>query len=108
MPVTRRTFIKRTGEAAVASLFLPSLWRYPWLRPALAETTGDRYFVIVYLDGGNDGLNTVTPLADGGSGALRAAYEAARPAAQTGSLQLSISDLAPFAIANDRNSGTPL
>ena len=50
-------------------------------------TIGDRYFVVIFLDGGNDGLNTVTPVANGTSGTLRTAYQAARSTG-AGGLQL--------------------
>jgi len=78
MGLTRRQFIQRTGLATAASFFGPSLFRNPLLRQALADTIGDRYFISVYLDGGNDGLNTITPIDNGSSLGLRAAYQAAR------------------------------
>ena len=53
------------------------------MRQALADTIGDRYFVVLFLDGGNDGLNTVIP-ATNGAGTLRTAYEAARKAGSGG------------------------
>jgi uncharacterized protein (DUF1501 family) len=78
MALTRRQFIKRTGLAAAGSFLGPSLFRNPLLQQALASIIGDRYFVVVFLDGGNDALNTVTPVANGTSGTLRTAYQAAR------------------------------
>lgn len=83
MALSRRQFIKRTGLITAGSLFGPSLFRNPWLRQAVADSIGDRFFVVFYLNGGNDGLNTVTPIGNGPSGngpsaALRDAYEAAR------------------------------
>lgn len=107
MALTRRQFLTRTGLAAAGSFLGPSFLRNPLLRRALADTIGNRYFVVVFLNGGNDGLNTVTPLADGSSGALRAAYEAARVSG-TGGLQLSPSDLTATAIDNDPHTNTPL
>jgi len=107
MAITRRQFITRTGLAAAGSFLGPSLFRNPWVQQVLAQTIGDRYFIVVFLDGGNDGLNTVTPIANGTSGNLRAAYEAARNTG-TGGLQLSASELAATAIGNDPNSNTPL
>jgi len=77
------------------------------IQEALADTLGDRYFVVVFLDGGNDGQNTVVPIANGSTGTLRTAYEAARGTG-SGGLQLSPSDLAATAIGNDPQSGTPL
>jgi hypothetical protein len=47
------------------------------VRQAFADTIGDRYFLSVYLDGGNDGFNTVDPVDNGGA-TLRTAYDAAR------------------------------
>src|SRR5262249_50698827 len=56
---------------------------------------------------GNDGFNTVTPLDDGSTGTLRTAYDGARSPGD-GGLRLAVSDLAPYAIGNDFNTGTPL
>lgn len=107
MAITRRQFITRTGLAAAGSFLGPSLFRNPWVKQALAQTIGDRYFIVVFLDGGNDGLNTVTPIANGSSGNLRGAYQIARTAG-VGGLQLSAAELAATAIDNDPNTGTPL
>jgi uncharacterized protein (DUF1501 family) len=79
MALTRRQFIKRTGIVGAASFFGPALLRSPLLQKALADVIGDRYFVVLFLDGGNDGLNTVIPY-DNGGGTLRTDYEAARNA----------------------------
>lgn len=105
MALTRRQFIKRTGLATAGAFLGPGFFRNPFLRQALADSLDslDRYFVVVNLDGGNDGLNTVVPLADGGSGGLRTAYDAART-----SLNLSPAQLATTAIGTDVTSGTPL
>jgi len=78
MAITRRRFLTRSGLLAAGGLLGPGLFAHPLVRNAFAETIGDRYFVIIYLDGGNDGLNTVTPIDNGASGALRTAYEQAR------------------------------
>src|SRR5262249_8022378 len=109
MPLTRRQFITRTGLLAAGSYFGGGFFRTPFLRRALAANLNDldRYFVVIFLDGGNDGLNTVVPLADGTSGTLRAAYESARRTG-AGGLQLATSALAATAIGADANSGTPL
>ncbi len=106
MAITRRQFIKRTGAAAAGTLLGPSLFNNPLLRKALADTIGDRYFVVVYLDGGNDGLNTVTP-ATNGSGTLRDAYDAARLTGN-GGLNLSPGDLASTLIGTDPNTSAQL
>lgn len=82
MAITRRQFLGRAGLATAGALFGPSLFGSPWLRRAMASTIGDRYFIVLFLDGGNDGLNTVIPVSGGapiGSGVgLRPLYEAAR------------------------------
>ncbi len=75
MAITRRQFIKRTGLATAGTLLGPGLFSNPFVRQAMADTIGHRYLVVVFLDGGNDGLNTVTPYQ---SGALRVAYDANR------------------------------
>ena len=108
MAITRRQFIQHTGLWAAGSFLGPRLLRQPLLQAALAQTIGDRYFVVVFLDGGNDGLNTVTPIADGASGTLRTAYEAARKTGVTGGLQLLASDLTATMIGDDPHTGTPL
>jgi uncharacterized protein (DUF1501 family) len=73
MAITRRQFLRRSGLAAAGGMLGPGLLANPFIRKALADTIGDRYFVIVYLDGGNDGLNTVVPY-DNGNGSLRSQY----------------------------------
>src|SRR4029453_12800077 len=77
MAITRRQFLKRTGAVAAGSLLGPSLFGNSLVRRAFADTIGDRYLVVIYLDGGNDGLNTVTPATNGG-GVLRSVYDVAR------------------------------
>lgn len=110
MAITRRQFITRTGLAAAGSFLGPSFLRTPWLQQALASTIGDRYFIVAFLDGGNDGLNTVTP-ADNGSGTLRDDYEAARNTG-AGGLQLPTSGqgalLIPARPFSDPNTGAQL
>jgi uncharacterized protein (DUF1501 family) len=105
MAITRRQFIKRTGLMAAGTLLGPSLFDNPLLRKALAQTIGDRYFVVLYLNGGNDSLNTVVPA---GAGTLRNAYDAARNASSSGGLRLSATDLAGTLIGNDPNTTTQL
>lgn len=105
MAITRRQFLKRSCVAGAGSV-LASWMGNPFVRAALADTIGDRYFVVLYLDGGNDGLNTVTPV-DNGGGELRTAYEAARNAG-TGGLRLSPSDLANTLVGLDPNTGAQL
>lgn len=92
MAISRRRFLTRSGLLAAGGMLGPGLFAHPLVRKAFADTIGDRYFVILYLDGGNDGLNTVAPIADGSTGALRAAYEQARNSG-AGGLRLSSSEL---------------
>jgi uncharacterized protein (DUF1501 family) len=106
MAITRRQFLKRSGAVSAAALLGPNLFSNPFIRRAFAETIGDRYLVVIFLDGGNDGLNTVVPVDDGG-GSLRTAYEVARLAG-TGGLRLTPSDLAATLIGTDPNTGAQL
>src|SRR5262249_9521222 len=106
MAITRRQFLKRTGAAAAGAVLGPNLFGNIFVRQALASTIGDPYFVIIFLDGGNDGLNTVVPVDDGG-GTLRMAYEAARNAGN-GGLRLTPGDLAATLIGSDPNTGAQL
>jgi uncharacterized protein (DUF1501 family) len=73
MAITRRQFITRSGLATAGALFAPSLLRLPFGQ-AMAATIGDRYLIVLFLDGGNDGLNTIIPV----TGGLRTHYEVAR------------------------------
>lgn len=107
MAITRRQFLSRAGLATAGGFLGPGWLGNPFIRKALADTIGDRYFVVCFLDGGNDGLNTVTPIDNGSSGNFRAAYEAARNAGG-GGLRLSQAALTPMSIGNDFNSATPL
>jgi uncharacterized protein (DUF1501 family) len=106
MAITRRQFLKRSSAASAAALLGPSLFSNPLIRRAMAETIGDRYLVVIFLDGGNDGLNTVVPVDDGG-GSLRSAYEIARLAG-TGGLRLTPADLAATLVGTDPNTGAQL
>jgi uncharacterized protein (DUF1501 family) len=91
MAITRRQFIKRSGLLTAGAYFGPSLFSNPFLREAFASTIGNRYFVVIFLNGGNDGFNTVVPYNNGG-GTLRNDYENARNAGG-GGLRLLPSDL---------------
>ncbi len=107
MAFTRRQFLTRTGLAAAGSLLGPAFLRNPFLQRALADAIGDQYLVVLFLDGGNDGLNTVTPVANGSTGALRSVYQTMRNTG-SGGLQLAVSDQTATAIGNDAGTGTPL
>src|SRR5438093_10069274 len=106
MAITRRQFLKRTGAAAAGAVLGPSLFENFFVRQALASTIRDLYFVVLFLDGGNDGLNTVVPVNNGG-GTLRTAYQAARLTGN-GGLQLTPGDLAATHIGTDPNTGAQL
>lgn len=107
MPLTRREFLRSAGWVAAAGIGAPGLFQAVFARPGFAATLGDRYFVILFLDGGNDGLNTVVPYDD--VGGLRTAYQAARRATGSGALRLSPSELrVPSLPCLDPNTGTQL
>lgn len=71
--VTRRRFLQGTGAAAIAAAGAGIGWRELADRARTDPLpTGTGVLVVVTLYGGNDGLNTVIPAADG-------AYQSARP-----------------------------
>ncbi|MBM4245089.1 MAG: DUF1501 domain-containing protein [Deltaproteobacteria bacterium] len=105
MAISRRQFIRRTGLATAGTLLGPSLFASPFVRRAFANL-GDRYLVVIFLDGGNDGLNTVIPVTNGG-GSLRTDYEAHRFTGG-GGIRITPAQLAGTAIANDPNTGASL
>jgi len=107
MAITRRQFITRTGLATAGAFFGPSLFRNPLLRRAMAETIGDRYLIVLFLDGGNDGLNTIVPV-NGGSVGMRTDYEKWRhDPATSGGIRI-VSPLVPSLPMTDTNTGTQL
>lgn len=106
MAISRRSFLKGSGLAAASSLVAPALLSNPFVRQAFAETIGDRYFLSIYLDGGNDGFNTVIPVNDGGA-TLRAAYNLARTTGADG-INISPGALAGTLIGTDPGSGAQL
>ena len=105
MAITRRQFIRRTGLATAGTLLGPSLFASPFVRRAFADL-GDRYLVVIFLDGGNDGQNTVIPISNGG-GTLRTDYEAHRFTGG-GGIRITPGQLAGTTIGNDSNTGAPL
>jgi uncharacterized protein (DUF1501 family) len=107
MAITRRQFLSRTGLATAGVLLGPGLLDYRWLQRAAAATIGDRYFVTLFLDGGNDGLNTIVPVS-GGSAGLRASYEQWRHAPSTAGGIRIVNPLVPAVAMTDPNTGTQL
>ncbi len=106
MGITRRQFIRRTGLATAGALGGPGLFGTSFARQALADTIGDRFLVVFYLDGGNDGLNTIVP--HDNVGGLRTAYELARKTG-SGGLQLTPGDLLlPVSAFKDPNTNSQL
>jgi uncharacterized protein (DUF1501 family) len=105
MAITRRQFIRRTGLATAGTLLGPSLFASPFVRRAFADL-GDRYLVVIFLDGGNDGQNTVIPV-NNASGNLRNDYEAHRFSGG-GGIRLTPAQLAATQIGTDPNTGAQL
>lgn len=106
MALTRRQFLQRTGAAAAGSFLLPSFFKSPFAQKVLADIIGDRYFVVFFLDGGNDGLNTICPYDD--PGGLRTAYAAARRTGPGGLRLLPGELLIPSMPMVDANTGTQM
>ena len=61
MFVTRRRFIKQAAGSVTVGLFAPQLLATAAKASDLPAATGRRILVIIQLEGGNDGLNTVVP-----------------------------------------------
>ncbi len=94
MRFTRREFLKATvGASAVFSL--PGIWLRAREASALEACEQGPNLILVELDGGNDGINTVVPVSDG-TGQNRTRYDAARQW-----LNIAVSELGPTQIDND-------
>ena len=106
MSLSRRQFITRSGLFAAGGILGRGLLGGAFAQKALADTIGDRYFIVLFLDGGNDGLNTITPIANGSTGSLRAAYEAARFGG-SGGLRLAPGSILDAGMV-DAATGTPI
>jgi uncharacterized protein (DUF1501 family) len=100
MAITRRQFLQR-GAMTAAAVTTPNP-----LFKALVGTAdaapANPMLVIVQLEGGNDGLNMVVPVDDGGPVPQRSLYTAARP-----SLGIATTSLAATTLGVDPN-GTQL
>lgn len=68
MATTRRQFIKRSAGALSAGLLMPQIL---FARRKIMTGSDRRILVVLQLNGGNDGLNTVIPYKDGRYAALR-------------------------------------
>lgn len=75
---TRRQFLKRSALSAAGAAIAPHLRFLPGTNVAYAAGPSDAIVVVVQLDGGNDGLNTVYPVANGSTD-QRDRYEDYRP-----------------------------
>ena len=76
--ITRRQFLKRGAIGAAGAAMAPHLRFLPGTNVAYAAGPADAIVVVVQLDGGNDGLNTVYPITDNVDG-QRSLYEEYRP-----------------------------
>jgi uncharacterized protein (DUF1501 family) len=75
---TRRQFLKRSAVTAAGAAIAPHLRLLSGTNVAYAAGPSDAIVVVVQLDGGNDGLNTVYPIANGSTD-QRDRYEDYRP-----------------------------
>ena len=78
MSITRRQFLSRSAAMAAGTALGPHLQWIPGTNTSYAAGPGDAIVVVVQLEGGNDGLNTVYPL----TGSERSTYETIRPTLQ--------------------------
>ncbi len=63
----RRNFIKNIGQLSAAPLVFNGLSLNPFATPSMlsllnCEGIGDRALVVIFLKGGNDGINTIVPI----------------------------------------------
>lgn len=97
MNVSRRRFLQ---GATAGALLGPTVFNHALVRQSLANTIGNRFLVVLFLDGGNDGINTVCPIDDGG-GSLRTDYDLHR-------FNLNLDPGNLLAIGNDPNTNALL
>lgn len=101
MKVSRRRFLQ---GATAGAMLGPTLFNHALVRRSLANTIGNKFLVVLFLDGGNDGISTITPINDGGA-TLRQAYDFHRNTGGGGT-NLPSGNLLP--IGTDPNSGASL
>jgi uncharacterized protein (DUF1501 family) len=106
MAINRRQFLGRTGLVAAGTVLGPNLFFNPLVRQAMASTIGDKWLIVLFLDGGNDGLNTVVPVSDG-SYSHRTTYDLVRKTGGNG-INLSVPSLAATLIGTDPGTGAQL
>jgi uncharacterized protein (DUF1501 family) len=94
MRFSRREFLKASLGASVA-VSLPSVWLRAREASALEACEQGTNLILVELDGGNDGINTVVPLSNG-SGQNRTVYDTVRRW-----LNIPVSELGATQIGND-------
>ncbi len=104
MGVTRRQFLQRSALAAAAATAPhPLLRAMLGARDAAAAPPPDAILVLLQLEGGNDGLNTVVAIDDAASAPQRTAYDTARP-----SLGIPVGSLLATEIDADPSKGNRL
>lgn len=101
--ISRRRFLT-SGAATAAALGMP----HPFQRAILGAQTAfaapaDAILVLVQLEGGNDGLNTVAPIDNAPGFAQRTLYDSARP-----SIGIPVADLLDTEIGADPVKGNRL
>lgn len=79
--ITRRQFLKRSAVGAVGAAAAPYMRVLPGTNVSYAAGPSDAIVVVVQLDGGNDGINTVYPVTNNGN-SQRTTYEQYRPTLQ--------------------------
>lgn len=103
MAITRRKFLTR-GALTAAALGVP----HPFQRALVGASRAwaadpGAIVVLVQLEGGNDGLNTVIPIDDAPGAAQRSLYESARP-----TIGVAVADLLDTEIGADPVKGNRL